>query len=346
MARVVLHIGTYKTGTTYLQTLCHLNRAQLAQAGVIYPPCGDGYAQHGLAALWLDVPDAVASAQQAGGAQALWQTLTDRYARAPGTLFLSSELFSHWGRSRIDLADLASRLSAFEDICLVYSLRQQADLAQSIWLQAAKFKSPRPIHRFVRKAFERRQIEDVRLDHASVHETLLGHFSHSQIKLVDYHQASRSPGGIGQTFLDLLDAGLDVSQLTPPPPESVNTSPAPLTYWVATQITRGQQQPSEKLIRLVHQALGLEQGQPTSLLARYEYQKFQSRFGPGNAALVARVQNTQPGFSFAEGSVPKGMMFRDDVTQAHWAEIAALLYNERAQEVSFLERLRKRWRLG
>jgi hypothetical protein len=47
---IVLHIGAHKTGTTAIQRFCHLNRAALAQRGVLFPrSCAYHFSQHRLA---------------------------------------------------------------------------------------------------------------------------------------------------------------------------------------------------------------------------------------------------------------------------------------------------------
>src|SRR4051812_41797703 len=43
--RVYLHVGLYKTGTTFLQNLWRANRGRLAQQGVYYPGGRDGPVQ-------------------------------------------------------------------------------------------------------------------------------------------------------------------------------------------------------------------------------------------------------------------------------------------------------------
>jgi hypothetical protein len=325
MARVFLHIGAFKTGTTYLQNLFHLNRTRLARAGVIYPECGPHYAQHALAALWVNVPEAVRTAAAAGGAEHLWQHLADTYAKAPGTLFLSSELFLRAGEDHVDLEELAARLAPFEDVRIVYTMRRQAELVQSVWLQLARAGNLLSIHPFVRHAFEQRNTGGVWVDHNSIHQNLLRHFSAEQILLLDYHQASHAPGGIAQAFLDLLGADLQVAELDKPDRDVANISPDPLAFFLATRVARNAV-PSPELVSLIAEALQREGHRPTSLLARYEYVKFRSRFGPGNATLAERIQPVQPGFSFLEADPPEDMLFRDELDESQWIEIASTLF--------------------
>ena len=49
--RVVVHVGTPKTGTSYVQDVLFLNRETLAEQGILYP--ADRFDEHFLAALDL-----------------------------------------------------------------------------------------------------------------------------------------------------------------------------------------------------------------------------------------------------------------------------------------------------
>lgn len=90
--RVLLHVGTPKAGTTYLQTILWANRPRLAEAGVLVP--GDRPFQHNQAA----------AAVRAGGgaprAAAVWDRLRAEVAEHPGTAVLSNEWFSLAGPKR------------------------------------------------------------------------------------------------------------------------------------------------------------------------------------------------------------------------------------------------------
>jgi len=353
MARVFLHIGAHKTGTTYLQNLFHLNRARLAQAGIIYPDIGPNDAHHALAAVWLDMPDVPQGFFGASGPEGLWDRLTERYAKAPGTLFLSAENFTRAYPKTVDFADLARRLSDFDEVRIIYTLRQQVDLVQSLWLQTAREGRIHAIHSYVRRALEKRLSGGVRIDHGSVYETLLRGFDPEQITLLDYARISRADGGVAQVFLDLLGAGqtgqtggLRASDLIRPDRENANISPDPLAFQIAARISAGIAKntvPTDDLIRNVAQALREDQSVPTTLLARHEYAKFRGRFRPGNTALAERVQPFQPGFTFEESAPPENLIYRDDLTEQHWIDIAAGLYRPKAKSFGLR---RRRFRLS
>ena len=129
MAKVILHVGAHKTGTTYLQNLFHLNRARLAEAGIHYPDIGPNTAHHALAGAWMNLPDIPDRFYGAAGPDGLWQKIIDQYATAPGTLLLSAENFSRCYPEEIDMVDLARRLEPFESVQVIYCLLYTSDAA-------------------------------------------------------------------------------------------------------------------------------------------------------------------------------------------------------------------------
>lgn len=324
MAKVILHIGAHKTGTTYLQNMFHLNRDRLAEDGIHYPDIGPNTAHHALAAIWQKMPDVPDSFFGTQGPEGLWRKLIDTYATAPGTLFLSAENFSRFYPETVDMADLAARLSVFSDIKIVYTMRTQPELVQSLWLQLARSGKPLTIYPFVRNTLEHRRSFGIRIDHNAVYDTLLQGFMPDQIHLLDYNQIRRSPGGVVQSFLTLLGSTLKLDDLKQPSREEANISPNPLAYWIACQINSGNT-PDNLLVQRVAEVLS-QGGSPNSLLARHEYHKLASRYAPANATLIERVQPWQPSFTFIEPKIPKNMLYREEVSQKQWSDIAAQAY--------------------
>lgn len=90
--RVVLHVGTPKAGTTYLQTLLWANRTRLAEAGVLLP--GARPFEHNQAAA------AVRSGWRTPRFAAVWDRLHAEVMEHPGTALLSNEWFSLAGPRR------------------------------------------------------------------------------------------------------------------------------------------------------------------------------------------------------------------------------------------------------
>ena len=58
MSKVILHIGTHKTGTTTIQDTFALNRNLLSGKGLVFPEIGKTNGQHGLVMDWIKLPEA------------------------------------------------------------------------------------------------------------------------------------------------------------------------------------------------------------------------------------------------------------------------------------------------
>lgn len=328
MAKIVLHMGAHKTATSYLQGAFYRNRKLLEHHGLHYPHIGPNNAHHALAAQWIAINDIPQSFYDRRGPAGLWDDLIADYATRPGTLFLSAENFSRVHPERIDMAGLAERLSAFEAVKIVYTMRRQVDLVPSVWAQIAKVNHMPSIWAFMRTVFEERRAKGVPVDHHMVYQSLLAGFAPDQIHLLDYSAFRSHPGGALGVFLDLLDCGLRATDLQPPSEEEANISPDPLALFVAGVVTAdGSRPPAPALVSEMAKALDEILGRPRTLLARHEYAKLHDRFREGNQRLVERVQPYQPGFAFAEGTAPEGLAYRDDLDAEAWMKIASAVYH-------------------
>jgi len=80
--RVVLHVGTMKSGTSYLQALLFADKPRLAEAGVLVP-----------GAVWADQARAVrqALAPRRGGSRPRWTAFVEEVRAASGTVVISME---------------------------------------------------------------------------------------------------------------------------------------------------------------------------------------------------------------------------------------------------------------
>lgn len=319
MARLVLHVGSHKTGTTYLQTLFHQNRSLLETAGLHYPDIGPNTAHHVLASPWLTVHGIPDSFFDDRGPDGLWDDLIARYTNVSGTVFLSGENFLRCHPETVDMVDLAQRLSAFEDVQVLYVMRAQTEMIQALWLQLAKNGQNVALYNYIRTVIEQRRGFGVWIDHNAVYDSLLKGFAPEQIHFMDYGVARKSAGGIAQQVLDLLDVDIRVEDLTPPPSAETNISPDPLGFWIASEIA-GTDLPSAALVDAVTQPLK-QTGRPNTLLARYEHVKTTTRYSAANAKLAKRLQKTQPGFTFQEITPPENMIYREEIPNATWLKI-------------------------
>lgn len=126
--RVVLHIGTYKTGTTAIQKHLHGLRATLRASGVLYPDTGvpaesSLHGHHELAAVfWSLSPDAARVEAQYGALRA------EIASSGADTVLISSEQFC----SVNDPRHLAAALG-LRRIEIVISLRPQDELLNALY---------------------------------------------------------------------------------------------------------------------------------------------------------------------------------------------------------------------
>src|SRR3712207_6633203 len=97
--RVLLHVGTPKTGTTYLQDVLFRNRDVLATHGITYP--ATRFDSHFLAALDLmKLPWGGLQAEAIGA----WDELATAVREAKGTAIVSHEILATASRSQIGRA--------------------------------------------------------------------------------------------------------------------------------------------------------------------------------------------------------------------------------------------------
>jgi hypothetical protein len=128
---VFLHVGSPKTGTTYLQDVLHRHRRDLRDAGVLYP--GKGNRAHFLAALDLrginfagfEDPDVPGS----------WERLSGEMRSWPGV-----SLFSHEVLAGAEESDIVTAVNAFgeADVHVIITARSLARQIPSMWQESIK----------------------------------------------------------------------------------------------------------------------------------------------------------------------------------------------------------------
>ena len=93
--RVLLHVGTPKTGTSYVQDVLFRNRETLTDAGLLYP--ADRFDAHFLAALDLmNLPWGGLETEAIGA----WDRLAEQVRSHDGTAIISHEIFAHASRAQ------------------------------------------------------------------------------------------------------------------------------------------------------------------------------------------------------------------------------------------------------
>lgn len=98
-SRVLLHVGTPKTGTSYLQDVLFQNRSRLLKQGVSYP--AERFDEHFLAALDLMRLRWGGLEREAVGA---WDRLAERVREHDGTSIISHEILATASRTQVQRA--------------------------------------------------------------------------------------------------------------------------------------------------------------------------------------------------------------------------------------------------
>ena len=158
MARIVVHFGPHKTGSTALQTYFVANRQWLRDAHVNYPTEWQGHLK-GHHELAFQVKRAARDRDQKDANEL--RDVMARLADAGDVILLSSEEFALFDEA--ELAVLADVLGG-HDVEAVLFLRHWADLIPSIWQELVKQGSTATLPLFLANVLARPLSQNV-LDH-------------------------------------------------------------------------------------------------------------------------------------------------------------------------------------
>ena len=140
-ARVFLHIGLPKTGTTYLQDCLWDNKRELAARGVLLP--GRHRRRHLLAS--LDLRDDPNLAQRPGDVEAPWQELVDEARAWDGDTVISHEFFASASPEQVQRAVDAFPAAEVHEIV---TARAMVGLGVSRWQEWVKNGGKKGIDRY------------------------------------------------------------------------------------------------------------------------------------------------------------------------------------------------------
>jgi hypothetical protein len=142
--RVLLHVGTPKTGTSYLQHVLFHNRDKLLAKGIRYP--ADRHDAHFLAALDLmRLPWGGLEADAVGA----WDRLARQVRQWPGTSIISHEIFATASRAQIGRALESLGHDDDAEIHLVLSVRDLVRQIPAEWQENVKHRAALSYGRFL-----------------------------------------------------------------------------------------------------------------------------------------------------------------------------------------------------
>jgi hypothetical protein len=144
--RVLLHVGTPKTGTSYLQDVLFRNRRTLETAGIRYP--ADRFDAHFLAALDLMRLPWGGLETEAIGA---WDRLAEQVRGHRGTSVISHEILAAASRSQVGRALESLGHGAGTEVHVVLSVRDLVRQIPAEWQENVKHRSAISYAKFLRQ---------------------------------------------------------------------------------------------------------------------------------------------------------------------------------------------------
>jgi len=142
--KVLLHVGTPKTGTSYLQDVLFRNREVLAEAGIAYP--ATRHDSHFLAALDLmQLPWGGLQAEAIGA----WDELAQQVREHDGTAIISHEILATASRAQIGRALESLGHGEGTEIHLVLSVRDLVRQIPAEWQENVKHRAQLPYGTFL-----------------------------------------------------------------------------------------------------------------------------------------------------------------------------------------------------
>ncbi len=320
MPRLILHIGTHKTGTTSVQDQMSWVRASLARKDVVYPDLSPHTGHHGLLTDWIKLPRAYDLPE--GGRHQL-RELAETFRGTGQTIFLSSEEFSREGGpgGRVDFAELRAIFSNYETTVLCV-LREPISFLQSVYLEISRHKLPARPPEFLASALSTGQADGLWWDYGRLYQRLRQDFAADEIRLINYEAAKAAPSGVIGRLLD--EANIHVEEHLDLLPWS-NLSPGILPRWAA-QVVAGWTVPNDPLILAAQEAFDLEFGDlRQSLFTQEERVQAAKVINRWTASFSASLAKDQKAFDLSRWQDSSTLMDRSHLTAEYWIRLARRL---------------------
>jgi len=219
--RILLHVGTPKTGTSYLQDVLFRNKRALASADILYP--ADRFDAHFLAALDLmRLPWGGLEAEAVGA----WDRLAEQVRRHHGTSIVSHEIFATASRSQVGRALESLGEGAGAEVHVVLSVRDLVRQIPAEWQENVKHRSAISYARFLEQIRDPRRESRIATWFWGVQEIpdILDRWGHDlppeRIHLVTVPPPGGAPELLWKRFsqafgLDGLDLDLEAERANP-----------------------------------------------------------------------------------------------------------------------------------
>ncbi len=319
MARLVIHIGTHKTGTTFLQHKLAEARPWLGERGFVYPDFGSP-AHHLLVAHWVGLKHELASRPDP---VAVWKALAADHVGSERTVVVSSEEFSRATVNRPDFRAIRAWFDGFESVRLICYIRDQLSYLQSIYTEVSKVRNPGGPGAMVDEAIGTGMFTGVAVGYNLLADILAAQMPLGDVTFCNYQDACGADGGLLGHFLRQL--GLEGE---PPatPVQRQNESRAAVEVWIANTISAPAVAPAaliEQVAQVLAQQFPALRG--GTIFTPDEIARLQKRFEPANRYFETRVQPSSPGFRIPHLQGFAGRPPRDAIGPEVWDAVKAAL---------------------
>jgi hypothetical protein len=265
--RVLLHVGTPKTGTSYLQDVLFRNREVLAEHGICYP--ADRFDAHFLAALDLMRLPWGGLEREAVGA---WDALARRVRAWDGTAIISHEILATASRAQVGRALESLGHGDGVEVHVVLSVRDLVRQIPAEWQENIKHRRTLSYGRFLEEIRDPRRTSTVAAWFWGVQEVpdILDRWGHDlppeRLHLVTVPAPGGPPTLLWQRFsrvlgLDGIDLDLEVMRANP----SLGVPETALLRRINLAVIKELDPPDYRpLVRelLAHQTLSRRSGSP------------------------------------------------------------------------------------
>lgn len=203
--RVFLHVGSPKTGTTFLQDVLWSQRDKAAEQGLLLP--GERFGDHFLAT--LDVRGMVDRPGTPPRATGMWQRMVDEATAWPGTTLISHELFA--AATQVQARQAIAAFPADMEVHVVLTARDLVRQIPAEWQEHVKHRSTATFPEFIANISDPSpanwfwKVQDF----AAVLERWGGGLPRSQVHVVTVPPRGADPTALWKRFATLLDLDAD-----------------------------------------------------------------------------------------------------------------------------------------
>jgi hypothetical protein len=267
--RLILHCGLHKTGTSHLQTTFFMNRKALAEHGVVYPTLRE-------LGVRLHASDHNAFAERLARASVEHGKLEDALApllaiRAE-TILISAETFGTLFLNPVLRVVLLDAIAAL-DPHLIYYVRRQDDLKESVFAEVVKGRHAGPIE----------QETHYQYDLMERFGDLVEWMGRDRVLVRPYTPALWTDGSIVRDFQQHARLARDLKMVEPPPGNN-RLHPRPLTHLLSRVAERATK---SKLVFLAELCPELFEDSSRALMTPDQRAAFRQEFTESNRAFAA-----------------------------------------------------------